>query len=125
MAMTETLRHSLLSHAFRNSAYSQPSAVYVALFAAGDVEITKTGFPRKAVTFGAPSAGVIANSAIVEWTGDDRPDEGSTATAFKIMDAATGGNVMAAEDLTVSKVIETGDIVRFAIGDLTVELTAS
>lgn len=57
----------------------------------GGTEVTTTVWPdRPAITFGAPSGGVITNTAVVE-NGLTLGD--ATVTHYGIFDAASGGNM--------------------------------
>lgn len=98
---------------------------YVALFdgdpgedGSGASEVTTTLRPagRVAVTFGAPTNGVISNSADVDF-GD--ADAGATVAGFGIYDAASAGNLLAYGSLT-SQAITAGNPVKFSTGNLTV-----
>jgi len=126
---SDYLEAALLNHVFRNTAYSSPAAVYVGLFdgdptddGSGGAEVTTdidaTG--RKAATFGAPSGGVITNSADVDF-GD--ADGDADVSHFGIFDAASAGNLLAHGSITGgSQSISTGNAVKFAAGDLTITL---
>jgi hypothetical protein len=128
MAMTNYLATAILNHVHRNTAYTSPTTVYVALYktatndAGGGTECTGTDYERKAVTFGAPGVAdpiAIANSAEVSF-GTDSDGTFGTLTHFAIMDAPTGGNMLEHAALTTEKTPGAGDPVRFAVGELTV-----
>jgi hypothetical protein len=66
MSFSNYLENKLLDHAFRNTSYTPPSAVYVALSTADPGEDGSTiaepsgnNYARVAATFGAASAGTI------------------------------------------------------------------
>jgi len=123
---SDYLENELLDHVFRNSAYSQPAAVYVGLFTAapsdsgGGTEVSGGGYVRKAVTFGAASGGAIANTAEVDF-GTTSAAWG-TVTHFGIFDAESAGNLLAWDALTAEKTIGSGDPVSIPVGDLDVSL---
>lgn len=120
------LENELLDHAFRNAAYTPATTVYVALYTAapsdagGGTEVSGGGYARVAVTFGAAASGSISNSAIVDF--GTTTGAWGTVTHFGIFDAATAGNLLAWDELTAQKTIESGDPVSFPVGDLTVSL---
>ena len=116
-----------MSHAFRNSAYTQPTTVYVALYTAaptdagGGTEVTGGSYARVAVTFGAPSGSPSSMSNSGEVDFGTTSAAWGTVTHFGIFDAATVGNLMGWDTLTAQKVIGSGDPVSFPIASLTVE----
>ena len=107
-----------------------PTAVYVALFDGdptdagnGGTEVTEDvrTAGRVEVTFGA-----IANKAM---SNDAEIDFGEAAGAaevdyFAIFDADTGGNMLASNALETPRSITAGDPVKFAVGDITVDLSS-
>ncbi len=127
MAMTNYLADATLNHVHRNTAYTSPTTVYVALFttATGDdgsgTECTGTDYARVAVTFGAPSGTPrqIANSAIVDF-GTDSDGSFGALTHFAIYDAATAGNMLEHDALTTAKTPAAGDPVTFPVGTLVI-----
>lgn len=111
-----------------NAAATRPTAWYVALYtvapgeSGGGTEVSGTGYARQSATFTvtgtAPST--ASNSAAIEF-----PTAGSswgTVVAAAVLDASTGGNMLAYADLTTSKTIATGDVLRFNTGALTITL---
>lgn len=125
-SFSDYLENATLNHVFRNTALPSPSAVYVALYTAaptdagGGTEVTGGGYARQAVTFGAPSNGVIANTAAVSFTAAGAAF--GTIVAVGFFDAATAGNMLAYAPIT-SATIGDGDTLNFAIGQLTISLT--
>ena len=126
---SDYLEAAVLNHVFRNTALTSPTTVYVGLWngdptdtGLGGTEVTTTidATGRKAATFGAPSGGVIASTADVDF---GAADAGATITHFAIMDAASAGNMLAHGALVGgSQTISTGNDVKFATGNLTVTL---
>ena len=107
MLVSDYLMNALGNHIFRNSAYSSPSAVYLALLtgvplrqtATPASEVVEASYARQAITFGAWAAGRGLNSAAVtfatpltDWTPANTP-----VVAIAIMDALTSGNWLVAE----------------------------
>jgi hypothetical protein len=125
-AMSNYLENALINATLRNTAYSSPAGVYVALFttdptdAGSGTEVSGGSYARQSATFAAPSNGAAATNADVQFpqaTGD-----WGTITHFGIYDALTAGNLLYHGQLTASKTIETGDVFKIASGNLTVTL---
>jgi len=104
-----------------------PAALYVGLFngdptdagSGGDevtTDIRTAG--RLAATFGAVSGNTsIANSAEVDF---GAAAGGETVSHFAIFDAASGGNMLGSAALASSQTVVTGNLVKFAVGALTI-----
>jgi len=124
VSKTNFLEDSLLDHVLRATAYSAPTDVYIGLFtvtpgeAGGGTEVTGNNYARKAVTFGAPSAGSIANNADVVF--DQASGSWGTISYFALFDALTSGNMLYYGALTSSKTINSGDQLKFASGGITI-----
>ena len=122
------LENELYDHVLRNAAYTSPTTVYAALFdttgstanlEAGTLtgEITGNGYARTAITFGAPTAGLGANSAAVTFPAASGGNWG-TIRYMAIMDAATVGNVLMYTQLDSDVIINDGNQFQFNIGDI-------
>jgi hypothetical protein len=120
------LENALVNATLRNTSYTSPAAVYLALYTSDPTdadtgtECSGTSYARQAITFGAPSNGVTTNSAAIEF-----PQAGGawgTITHIGIRDASTAGNLLYHTPLDASKTIATGDVFRVAIGSLSVTL---
>lgn len=122
---SDFLENELLDHVFRNSAYTSPAAVYLALYttaptdSGGGTEVSTGGYSRQAITFGAASGGAIANTSAVEFTASGA--NFGTIVAVGIFDASTSGNLLAWNEIT-SVIINDGDTLNFPIGDIDVTL---
>ncbi len=123
--LSDYLENKLLDHLTGRLAYTKPTSVFMALFtvppgeAGAGTEATGAGYARKAVTWGAAAAGVIANSAAVSFT----PTGGNygTISGIAVFDAVTGGNMLFYKD--IADFATYADVtVQFAIGALTVKL---
>lgn len=129
-AMTNYLADKVLNHTLRNTAYTAPAAVYLALFTADPTragtqtnEVSGGSYARTAVTFGAPadsgSAEEVKNTIVnfptptADW---------GVVTHWGIMDATTAGNMLYHGALTSSKTIQNGDPVSAAANSVTVDL---
>ena len=125
-AMSNYLENAVINAVLRNTSYTSPSTVYVALFttdptdADTGTECSGTNYIRQAVTFGAPSNGASTNSAVIDF-----PQAGSawgTITHIGIRDALTVGNLLYHTPLDTSKTIANGDVFRIASAALSVTL---
>lgn len=120
-SMTDYLEDALANHVFRNTAFTSPTDVYVALFtdetsdAGGGTEVSGGSYARQAISFAAPSAGQIVTDADITFT--DMP--AGTIISVAVFDAVSGGNMLAHGPLATSKVVNTGDNLTFSAGDLT------
>lgn len=124
--MSNYLETALINATLRNTGYTTPTTVYVALYTSDPTdadtgtEVSGTSYARQSVTFGSPSNGVTTNSAAVEF-----PQAGGswgTVTHIGIRDASTSGNLLYHTALDASKAISTGDVFRIASGSLSVTL---
>lgn len=125
-AKSDYLEDALLNHVLRNTAYTSPATVYIALFTVapaddgtGGTEVSGFAYARQAVTFGAPSSGTVANSGTVTFPQASGGAWG-TIVAMGIYDAVSGGNLLYYGNLPVSKVVGDGDQISFANGALTI-----
>lgn len=120
--LTTYLKNKLYDHVLKNTAYSSPTTVYLALFTSetGDdgsgTEVSGTGYVRKAITMGSATDGVGANSAAVDF-GTAGASWG-TITHCAIYDAESGGNMLMHDALTAPKTVGSGDAFEIPIGDL-------
>jgi hypothetical protein len=124
--MSNYLENALVNATLRNTSYTSPATVYLALYtsdptdADSGTECSGTSYARQSITFGAPSNGVTTNSAAIEF-----PQAGGswgTVTHVGIRDASTSGNLLYHTPLDASKTIATGDVFRIATGSLSVTL---
>lgn len=124
--MSNFLENALINATLRNTSYTSPTTVYLALYTSDPTdadtgtECTGTGYARQAITFGAPSNGVSTNSAAIEFA--QAGNSWGTITHIGIRDALTTGNLLYHSPLDASKTIATGDVFRVAIGSLSVTI---
>lgn len=126
MSFSNFLELEVLDHVFKNSAYTAPSTIYVALFtsapndAGGGTEVSGNGYARQSMAFGTASSGSISNSSSVEFptaTGDQ-----GTIVAMGLFDASSSGNLLAYGSLTSNKTVSSGDVFRFNASSVTISL---
>jgi hypothetical protein len=120
------LENALINATLRNTTYTSPTTVYVALYSTNPTdadtgtEIAGGSYARTAVTFGAPSNGVSTNSADV--TFPTATGTWGTVSHVGIRDASTAGNLLYHAALTASKTVSSGDIFKISTGNLSVTL---
>ena len=108
-----------------------PAGVYVGLFSVAPTsdsnagtELSGSGYARQAITFGAPAADTgtvrkVSNSAAI--TFGPATADWTQAVAFGIYDAATVGNMLYWDALTLPRTIQNGDSGAFSVGSLAVK----
>lgn len=125
-SFSDYLEDATLNYVFRNVGAPTSANVYLALYtvaptdAGGGTEVSGAGYARQAVTFGASSGGVIANTAPVSITASG--GNFGDVVAIGVFDAASGGNMLAWASIT-SATINDGDTINFANGDIDITLT--
>jgi len=118
----------VLNWVFTTQSATRPTSWYVALYtvapgeSGGGTECSGTSYARQSASFSVTGTAptTASNSAAVEF-----PTAGGswgTIVAAAILDASTSGNMIAFADLTTSKTIDTGDVLRFNTGALTITL---
>lgn len=121
------LENALIDAVLRNTSYTSPTTVYVALYttdptdADTGTEVSGNAYARQSVTFSSPSNGSTSNSLAVEFP--QATGSWGTVSYIGLRDALSGGNLLFHTALDASKTISTGDVFRIAAGSLTVTLT--
>lgn len=124
--MSNYLENALINATLRNTGYTSPTTVYLALYTSDPTdadtgtEVTGNGYARQSITFGAPSNGVSTNTAAIEFP--QATGSWGTVAYIGIRDALTTGNLLYHTALDASKTIATGDVFKVAIGSLSVTL---
>lgn len=125
-AMSNYLENALINATLRNTSYTSPAAVYVALFtsdptdAGSGTEVSGGSYARQEASFGSPSNGASTTTADIQFP--QATGNWGTVSYFGIYDASSSGNLLYHGALTASKTIETGDVFKIAAGSLTVTL---
>ena len=125
---TDFAEDLVLDFMFTSGTATRPTAWYVALFTVapgetgGGTEGSGTAYVRQSAAFTVSGTAPTqaANSAAVEF-----PTAGNTwgtIVAAGVFDALSAGNLLAFANLTVSKTIDTGDVLRFNTGTLIITL---
>lgn len=124
MSKTNYLETALIDHVLRNTTFTSPTTIYVALFTVapdetgGGTEVAGGSYARQSSTFSAPAPDTTSNVSDV--TFPVATANWGTIVAFALMDAASGGNMLYYSTLTASRDIFTSDQLRFPSGQLIV-----
>jgi hypothetical protein len=126
---SDYLENAILDAILGGGSWTKPGTVYVALFSAtpsdagGGTELSGSGYARKAVTNDAtnwPNAvgGAKANGVEIRFAAASAG--WTTAVAWGIFDASSGGNLLYWGPLTVNRTVASGNEAVFPAGDLDV-----
>ena len=124
--MSNYLENALINVTLRNTAYTAPTTVYLALYttdptdADTGTEVSGGSYARQSLSVTTASAGIVTSSADV--TFPQATANWGTISHIGILDALTSGNLLMHTELTTSKTIELGDIFKIPTGNLTAEL---
>jgi len=124
---SDYLEDKVLDHVFGGVAYTAPTK-YVALYTVaptdtgGGTEVTGGAYARQTSTFTVSGTNptTATSAAAVEYP--TATANYGTVVAVGILDASSGGNLLAYANLTASKVVSTGDVFRFDAGDIDITL---
>lgn len=119
------LENKILNHVFGKSSYSLPN-VYIGLLSTAPNDdgssIAEPDCPSYARVTTNASVWQTAIQGLIEnvnkITFAMACENWGTMTHFALFDAASGGNILAFGSLSPSKTVNSGDIPRFAPGDL-------
>lgn len=118
----------VLDWLFTTGSATRPTAWYVALYTVapgeggGGTEVSGGSYARQVATFTVSGTAptTAENSVAIEFP--TATGNWGTIVAAGIFDASTSGNLIAFADLTASKTIQSGDVLRFNAGTLTITL---
>ena len=127
MSLSNTFETTVLTWLLTNSAATRPTAWYVALFTSNpdedasgtEVSTSGTAYARQSVTFSV-SGNTATNTAAIEFP--TATASYGTVTHVGVFDASSAGNLIAYAALTISKTIDTGDVLRLPANDLDVTM---
>jgi len=123
---SDYLETAVLNHVFGGSSYSAPSTLYVALYTAapsdsgGGTEVSGGAYARQTGAF-TVSGGTASNTSAIEYA--TATANYGTVVAVGVLDASSGGNLLAYGTLTSSKTVSSGDVFRFNASALDITLT--
>ena len=127
MPMTNDLANKLANATLRNTSYTSPALVYVALYSTAPTattsgtELTGNGYARQLTTFSAPAAGAASSNVTVTFgaaSGNNWP----TVVAVGIVDASTSGNLMYYSNIS-GRNIKMGDSLTFDSSAITIDIS--
>jgi len=126
------LAKKLLDHVFGKASYSAPSNYYLALSTAnpgddgsGLAEPTTGSYARKSSATGdytAVSGGSLSNANLLAFV-TATADWAGPLTHGAILDAATSGNLLCYNALTIQKTVNNGNTFKYPVGQLVVSLS--
>lgn len=127
--MTKYLQERLLDHVLRQVPYRAPSELWLAIYKTPvddngkGTEMAGNGYTRQRIDFaGKVQAGFAKNLSEVRFM--VAKEDWGDAVELAVMDAETGGNVLFHGVLARRKRIEKGDQIRFAPGDVSMQVEA-
>jgi hypothetical protein len=118
----------VLDWLFTTASATRPTSWYVALYTVapgetgGGTEVSGGSYARTAVTFTVSGTAptTASNSSAVEFP--TATGSWGTIVAAGIFDASTSGNLLAFANLTTSKTVDSGDVLRFNTGEIDITL---
>lgn len=125
---SDYLEDKVLDHVFGGNAFTAPSTLYVALYTVapsdtgGGTEVSGGAYARQTATFTVSGTNptTASNTAAIEYP--TATANYGTVVAVGVLDASSGGNLLAYSTLDSSKVVSSGDVFRFNAGDLDITL---
>jgi len=126
--LTNYAEDLVLDWLFTTASATRPTSWYVALYtvapgeAGGGTEVSGGSYARVSATFTVSGTAptTASNSSAVEFA--EASGSWGTIVAAGIFDASTSGNLIAFANLTTSKTIDTGDVLRFNTGEIDITL---
>ena len=125
--MSNYLANAIVNATLRNTSYTSPSTVYVALYSTAPTantsgtELTGNSYSRQSVTFSAPSAGSASSNVAVNF-GPATGNNWLTVKGMAIVDASSTGNILYFQTTTSQNVL-TGKTLTYGSGNITITLT--
>lgn len=125
MSLSDTFETRTLQWLLTAAAVTRPTAWYIGLFTSNPgetgagTEVSGGSYAREAATF-TVSGNLATTASVVEFP--TATASWGTITHGAVLDAASGGNMIAYGALTTAKAIDTGDILRIPAGDFDVTL---
>jgi hypothetical protein len=122
-SLTNYAENKVLDHVLGTTAYTKPTT-HVALYtvaptdSSAGTEVSGGSYARLPGSFTASSGGASSNDGNLDFSGMPA----CTVVAVGILDDASGGNLLVYGVLTANKVLDAGDTLRIATGDLDVSI---
>jgi hypothetical protein len=121
VALTTYLANKLLDHTLRNTAYTSPATVYLALFTTmpttagtGGVEVVGGSYARQPTSFAAAASGSASSSAPVTFSAMPT----ATVVGAGLYDAVTSGNLLMLSPFSLPVTVTGGTDFPVPIGDV-------
>ena len=125
MSKSNYLEDKVLDHVLGTTAFTAPTATYLALFTsdpaedASGTEVSGNGYAREDVNFNAASSGSATGPTVdTEFTASG--GSFGTVSHFAVFDALTSGNMLYYGALSASKTVADGDSIRFVADSITI-----
>lgn len=124
MPKSTYLENSVLNAALRDTPFTSPTTVYIALFtvsptpSGGGTEVSGGSYARQPITFTAPTTGSVASVADVVFPVASA--DWGTVVAYAYFDSLAGGNMLYFGAVGSSRTVLTSDQVKFPAGMLIV-----
>jgi hypothetical protein len=125
--MSNYLANAMVNATLRNTSYTSPATVYVALYSTAPTastsgtELTGNSYSRQSVTFSAPSAGSASSNVAVSF-GPATGNNWATVRGMAIVDASSSGNILYFQTTTSQNVL-IGKTLTYGSGNITITLT--
>ena len=125
---SDYLEDKVLDHVFGGNDFTATTPLYAALYTVapsdtgGGTEVSGGAYARQtaAFTVSGTNPTTASNTAAIEYP--TATANYGTVVAVGILDASSGGNLLAYSTLDASKVVSSGDVFRFNAGDLDITL---
>ncbi len=118
------LAHKVLNASLRNTTYTSPATVYLALLngepSVSDAydEVSGGSYARQAVTFTAPSGRATASVGVVTYP--EATADWGRPTHWGLFDASTAGNLLWSSEMVRALDLPSGSVVSFPVGKVPV-----
>lgn len=127
MATSNYLEDALLNAVLRNTAFTSPTTIWVALFHQDPTDFNDTAqelalasYGRVQVIFSDATSGACSNSGDINFL--QATESWGTVSHIGIYDSETVGNLLYHGQLTVPKIVELNDTFSILATDLTITL---
>ncbi len=125
--LSDYAEEKILEHFFNAaSPYTSPTSLYVALYTTppedtglSAVEVSAGGYARQALSLGSYASRQLVSNASMTWAATAN---WGTITHFAILDASTGGNILAGGPLQPNPTILSGQSYTLAVGEVIISI---
>jgi len=126
-ALSDYAENKVLDAIGGNATFTTPTNVYLGLSTGSmadddsGTELSGSGYARVSVSFGAAASGTMSNDAAIEFSA--ATGSWGSVSHWALYDALTSGNQLLNGAFTTAKTIDSGDVLKIAVGDL--DITAA